>query len=434
MLIRDSLSHEASSRSAVTIVTNQFTLVDQWCQTLLFRRLALLGEGRLTIADGGNQWQFGQGGGPVAYVRVLDRRFYREATINGSLGAGEAYLRGWWTTDDLTSLFRLFLRNLDVMDAMETGMARVGLALAQRLHSLHKNSLKGSRENIHAHYDLGNDFFRLFLDETMSYSAGIYADSGTTLLEASIAKIDRLCRKLDLQPGDHLLEIGTGWGAFAIHAARHYGCRVTTTTISDQQYEVARERIFEEGLENRITPLREDYRNLRGQFDKLVSVEMIEAVGREFLPTYLGQCCRLLKPNGLMALQGILMADHRYGRYCKRVDFIQRYVFPGSHLPSLGALTQAMAAETDFTLSHLEDITPYYSRTLRDWRERFLTRLGEVRGLGYPESFIRLWNYYLCYCEAGFEERNILNVQVLLSRTGSRREPVLGNLSGQCAT
>ena len=200
MLIRDSLSHEASSRSAVTIVTNQFTLVDQCCQTLLFRRLTLLGEGRLTIADGGNQWQFGQGGGPLAYVRVLDRRFYREATINGSLGAGEAYLRGWWTTDDLTSLFRLFLRNLDVMDAMETGMARVGLALAQRLHSLHKNSLKGSRNNIHAHYDLGNDFFRLFLDETMSYSAGIYADSGTTLLEASIAKIDRLCRTLHPPP------------------------------------------------------------------------------------------------------------------------------------------------------------------------------------------------------------------------------------------
>lgn len=429
MLIKDSLAGRQQTASPVL----PLSFLDRWSRSLVSARLNQLAEGRLTLVDGGARQSFGKGGGLEAEVRVFDPRFYREVVLNGSLGAGEAYLRGWWSATNLTTLFRLFLRNTAVMDAMETGMARAGLSLARALHAFHRNTIRGSRENIHAHYDLGNDFFRLFLDETMSYSAAIYETEASSLYDASVAKIDRLCRKLDLQPGDHLLEIGTGWGAFAIHAARHYGCRVTTTTISQQQYEVARERILEEGLESRVTLLLEDYRNLRGQYDKLVSVEMIEAVGREFLPTYLRQCCRLLKPEGLMALQGILMADYRYRDYCRRVDFIQRFVFPGSHLPSLGAIAQALAAETDFTIAHLEDITAHYARTLRDWRSRFFARLDDVRRLGYPDTFIRLWDYYLCYCEAGFEERNILDVQLLLARARCRRPAVLGDLTTRCA-
>jgi cyclopropane-fatty-acyl-phospholipid synthase len=398
-------------------------LATRWMRGALFSRLERLHHGRLTVSDlDGEVRTFGSGEGLRASIQVTNPGFYQDVILGGALGVAESYLKGWWECGDLTSLFRLFLRNLELTDGLESGLARIGLAAASRIHSLRRNTLDGSKENIRAHYDLGNDFFRLFLDETMSYSAGIFERADSSLYDASVAKIDRLCRKLDLKAADHLMEIGTGWGALAIHAARHYGCRVTTTTISREQYEYARERVREAGVSDRVELLLEDYRNLRGSYDKLVSVEMIEAVGREFMETYLAKCCSLLKPEGAAAIQAILIADNRYDQYCKRVDFIQRYVFPGSHIPSMRSITTAMADSTDFTLAHLEDITQHYARTLREWRGRFFGSLDRVRELGYPGVFVRLWDFYLCYCEAGFEERNILDVQMVLARPRNRPE------------
>ena len=391
-------------------------VADRFLRGKLFERLGRLHEGRVTVVEAGQAHSFGPGGGMRATIEVHSARFYRDVALGGSIGAAEAFLDHSWTCDDLTSLFRIFIRNADVMDRFETGLARIGAALARRVLNSRRNTVDGSRRNIQDHYDLGNEFFRLFLDESMTYSAAIFEREESTLFEASMAKIDRICRKLDLQPGDHLVEIGTGWGALAIHAAQCYGCRVTTTTISRQQHEVARERIAAAGLEGRITLLLEDYRNLGGRFDKLVSVEMIEAVGYEYLGEYFGTCCRLLEPGGLMAIQAIVMAEHRYAQYLRTPDFIQRYVFPGSPIPAVSALTNAIARETDLTVKNLEDITPHYVRTLREWRGRFLANIDAVRALGYPDRFIRLWDYYLCYCEAGFEERNVMDIQMVLGR------------------
>lgn len=408
-------------------------VADRFLRAKLLERLRNLREGRITLVERGEAQNFGPGGGGSgsamhATIHVNSPRFYRDVALGGSIGAAESFLDGTWTTDDLTSLFRILLRNIAVVDQFETGLARIGAAAARRILNLRRNTVAGSERNIHAHYDLGNEFFRLFLDESLTYSAGIFEREDSTLHEASVAKIDRLCRKLELQPSDHLVEIGTGWGALAIHAAREYGCRVTTTTISRQQYDIAAERIREAGLEGRITLLYEDYRKLTGTFDKLVSVEMIEAVGHEFLGGYFQKCARLLKPEGMMAIQAIIMAEHRYAQYLRTPDFIQRYVFPGSHIPAMSALMSATAAGTDLTVMHLEDITPHYARTLRAWRSNFLNHLDGVRALGYPERFIRLWDYYFCYCEAGFEERNVLDVQLVLGRPRCRRESILGTL------
>lgn len=382
----------------------------------LFERMEQLREGEITLVEAGQPRRFGTGGGLRAQIDVHAPRFYRDVALGGALGAAESYLSGAWTCDDLTALFRIFLKNVDVMDGMESGLARIGAAMARRVLSLRRNTMEGSRRNIGDHYDLGNDFFRLMLDESMTYSAAFFERADSTLYDASMAKIDRMCRKLALSPRDHLIEVGTGWGSLAIHAAQRYGCRVTTTTISRQQYQVARERIDAAGLGDRITLLFEDYRNLKGAFDKLVSVEMIEAVGREFLGEYFRTCCRLLRPEGLMAIQAIVMAEHRYEQYLRTPDFIQRYVFPGSHIPAVSALMTATSRETDLTLLQLEDITAHYARTLREWRARFEQNLAAVRALGYPERFVRLWRYYLCYCEAGFEERNVMDVQMVFGR------------------
>src|SRR5690606_1373140 len=284
-----------------------------------------------------------------------------------------------------------------------------------------RNSRDGSRRNIQAHYDLGNDFFALFLDPTMNYSCGIFESAEATMEQASIAKMDAICRKLDLQPGDHLLEIGTGWGALAIHAARHFGCRVTTTTISREQHALAAARIREAGLGDRIELLRRDYRDLEGRYDKLVSVEMIEAVGHRFLDTYFRRCSSLLKDDGLMLLQAITIRDEHYAQALKSVDFIQRFVFPGGFIPSVAAMSASMARTTDMQLLHLQDIGLHYATTLRRWRQRFFDNVAAVRALGYPDSFVRLWEFYLCYCEGAFLERNIGNVQMLLAKPRSRR-------------
>ncbi len=386
-------------------------------------RLAGLRNGRITLVNGSENQHFGERTAhcPLeATIHVMDFRFWSELAFGGSIGAGEAYMQGYWYTDDLTALVRILLRNRAVLDGMEAGLARLTAPLQKGLHWLHRNTREGSRRNIAAHYDLGNDFFKLFLDPTMMYSSAIFEQPAMTLEEAQLARLTKIGRKLDLQPTDHLLEIGTGWGGMAIHAAQHFGCRVTTTTISREQFEFARERIATAGLADRITVLCEDYRALQGRFDKLVSIEMIEAVGHQFYDTYFRQCGRLLKDDGLMLLQAITIADHRYEAARNAVDFIQRHIFPGSTIPSTSVMLGSIARTTDMKLTHLEDIGPHYATTLRHWRENFLANLDAVRAQGFSEEFIRMWEFYLCYCEGGFEERVIGDVQMLLAKPDHR--------------
>ncbi|MDA1314770.1 MAG: cyclopropane-fatty-acyl-phospholipid synthase [Acidobacteria bacterium] len=411
--------------------TGTIRRIDRIAARLVRNRLDGLTQGELTILDAKNSWRFGEHTDLRATITVRDSRFWCEVLLGGSLGAAESYIQGLWSCDDLTALCRLFARNLALADELERGWARLTAPATKAFHWLRRNTRTGSARNIHAHYDLGNDFFRLFLDETMSYSCGIFEHPGASMRDASIAKMDRVCRKLDLGPEDHLLEIGTGWGSLAMHAAKEHGCRVTTTTISREQRQLAQQQVRAAGLEDRIEILLTDYRELTGKFDKLVSIEMIEAVGHKFLGTYFGKCGELLKEDGLMLVQGITMADHRYETYRRSVDFIQRYVFPGSCLPSVSAMCSAVACGSDLRPVHLEDITPHYAETLRRWRQSFFDRIEDVKQLGYPDSFARLWEFYLCYCEAGFEERTVGDVQLLLAKPRNRRAPVLPPLGTQ---
>ncbi len=392
-------------------------------QRAVRERLMAIQRGSLDISDGRTVDRYGTASSQHSLhetVRVHDPRFYSEMAFGGSVGAGEAYMQGYWSTDDLTAVMRIILQNRDVLDGMETGWARLTEPVRKMLHWAARNTRSGSRRNIRAHYDLGNDFFKLFLDPTMMYSSAIFEREGMSLEAASIAKLDRICRKLDLKPDDHVMEIGTGWGGFALHAARHYGCHVTTTTISPSQHDVARERVAAAGLNERITLLQKDYRDLTGQYDRLVSIEMIEAVGHQYYDTFFRKCSELLKPEGAMLLQAITIADQRYEAAKKSVDFIQRYIFPGSCIPSVAAMTGAVARATDMRLTDLKDIGPDYAVTLRCWRKNFFANLEQVRALGYPESFIRMWEFYLCYCEAGFVERVIGDVQLLLVKPLAR--------------
>lgn len=400
---------------------------DAWtrfARRLVEVQLEKLTRGEVTLIDGDQVSRCGQASDLAAAVEVRDPEFYSDVAFGGSLGAAESYIRGRWSADDLTALIRIFARNLDVADQMEQGWARLAAPAARWFHKLRSNTKSGSRRNIEAHYDLGNDLFQLFLDPTMNYSAGIFETPETTLEQASVAKMDRLCRKLELAADDHLLEIGTGWGAMAMHAAREYGCRVTTTTISKEQHRLATERIAAAGLDDRITVLLSDYRDLTGTYSKIASVEMIEAVGHDFLESYFGQCGRLLASDGLLAVQGITMAEHRYDRYRREVDFIQRYVFPGSCLPSVAAMCQAAGNASDLRPAHLEDMTPHYAETLRRWRVNFFANVDQVRNLGYSDEFIRLWDYYLCYCEAGFDEGTCGSVQLVWAKPARRRDTV----------
>jgi cyclopropane-fatty-acyl-phospholipid synthase len=396
-------------------------------KTLLLSQLTKMQNGRLRLIDGPVAQSFGTPDATAPFdvtIRVRDPRFYADAVFAGTTGAGESYMNGFWDCDNLTALVRLMVVNREFMNDVDSGWSRLSSPLFSLAHWLNRNTAAGSRRNIAAHYDLGNKFFELFLDETMAYSCGIFQTPGASLFDASIAKFDAACRKLNLSAGQHLLEIGTGWGGLAIHAARHYGCRVTTTTISREQYELARERVERAGLGGRITLLLEDYRELRGEYDALVSIEMIEAVGHQYLDTYFKQCSRLLKPEGAMLLQSITIRDQYYDQARRSVDFIKRFIFPGSFIPSIQALVNSLARTSDLKLFHMEDIGPHYATTLRHWRERLLARRGEVRAMGYPESFLRMWEYYLCYCEGGFEERQLGDVQMLLTKPRSRRSAI----------
>jgi cyclopropane-fatty-acyl-phospholipid synthase len=384
----------------------------------LLRALGQLEYGLLTLEEDSTSTQFGKptADGLEATVRVHDARFWTELLAGGTVGAGEAYRQGWWTASDLAMVVRILVRNREVMQGMEGGLAKLAAPLRKLAHWSNRNTVEGSRRNIEAHYDLSNDFFELILDPTMTYSCGIYEREDSTLEEASIEKIDRLCRKLELKPGMRLLELGTGWGAMALHAAKEYGAEVTTTTISQRQAEWAERRFQEEGLTDQITLLREDYRKLEGQFDRIVSVEMIEAIGWKYFDSYFRVLGERLTDDGLAAIQAITIRDQHFEEARDSVDFIQRYIFPGCCIPSVQALVDAATRASDLNLVGLEDITPHYVRTLAEWRENMFAHQDRVHELGLDERFVRTWDYYFSYCEGGFAERHIGDVQLLFAK------------------
>jgi cyclopropane-fatty-acyl-phospholipid synthase len=386
-------------------------------ERLVEQRLKRLAEGVLEIETGDRRLRFGHptADGLTAQVTVLDKSLFRRVLFGGTLGASEAFIDGAWTADDLTKLIRLFVRNGDLLEHFELGTSRLSNIVAGLHHLSRKNTRAGSRRNIADHYDLGNDFFQLMLDPSMTYSAAIFERPTSTLEEASLHKLDLLCRKLELAPGNHLLEIGTGWGSLAVHAASRYGCRVTTTTISREQHALATARGKELGLADRITVLNTDYRELQGRFDKIVSCEMIEAVGREFYPVFFRQCDRLLRPNGKLVLQAITIRDQRFERASREVEFIKGYIFPGSCMPSTTALLQAATESSTLTLQRLEDYTPHYARTMAEWRKNLAPHKAKVVER-FGDRFWRMWDYYLAYCDAGFQERYIASVQLVFAR------------------
>ncbi|MBJ7550948.1 SAM-dependent methyltransferase [Marinomonas ostreistagni] len=399
--------------------TNRRSIVDKASKRAVLAILERLELGHLVLEDGDNTYTFGQSLSETPYhahITVHDSHAYKDVFSSTSIGAAEAYMKGYWSTPDLTAVIRLMCANLNVINEADSN-GSLWMRLATKLfHTFNANTKNGSRKNISAHYDLGNDFFELFLDPTMMYSAAIYPTPESTLFEASVHKLDRICQKLELSPGDHLLEIGTGWGGMAIHAAQHYDCHVTTTTISQEQYDYAKARVLELGLQDKITLLLEDYRDLKGQYDKLVSIEMIEAVGHEFYDSYFTQCSQLLKPDGLMVIQAITIADQRYDYARKSVDFIQRYIFPGGCLPSNAVIAEKIARKTDMQIIAVEDITEHYADTLADWRERFHHEIETVKSQGFDDVFCRMWDYYLAYCEGGFRERAISTGQFVFAK------------------
>ena len=406
--------------------------LDRLLRARLIELLAGLRHARLHICDSSGTVELGEAADPtlpLVRLEVLDPAFYRLVAVGGSVGAGEAYMNGLWRCSApgldpgqaLVALVRVLVRNRDLLDGLESGLAKLGGALLRAWHVARRNTRAGSRRNIAAHYDLGNDFFRLFLSEDMMYSAALWQGDSDTLEAASERKLETICRRLQLRAADHLLEIGTGWGGFALHAARHYGCRVTTATLSREQHALATARVAEAGLEGRVDVRLEDYRDITGQYDKLVSIEMIEAVGAPHLAAYFHALDRLLKPDGLALLQAITIEDHRYLTALRSVDFIKRHVFPGSFIPSVSAMLAAKAQVTELGLVALEDFGDSYARTLAAWRERFIARLPEVRAQGFDERFIRLWEFYLAYCEGGFRERAIGVAHLLLAKPGWRR-------------
>lgn len=395
-------------------------MLDRLVRNLLFHGLSRI-QHVIELVEDGEAHRFGRGvGGLQARIRVRDVRFYRRVVFGGNLGAAEAYIDGLWSCDQLTSLCRIVVANTHILQEVAPAITRLARPIRLVGHALRRNTRAGSRRNIEEHYDLGNDFYRLFLDHNLMYSAAIFPGPKSSLEEASWHKNDTICRRLQLGPNDRVLEIGSGWGGFAIQAARDYGCRVVTTTISDAQFELASERVYVAGLRDRITVLKQDYRELTGSFDKIVSIEMIEAVGHQYLDDFFRKCSQLLRPDGAMLLQAITIADQHFDRHVRTVDFIKRHIFPGSCLPSVARMSQAVAEVTDFRIQHLRDIGQHYVRTLAEWARRFAASDEAVRDQGFSERFIRKWEFYLAYCEAGFAERYISNVQLLLTKPAYR--------------
>ncbi len=412
-----------SVNSSAGITTQKPGLIAGFAKTQLLKRLQRLPRGTLIIKDGDEIHSFGTSANELdvcGRIEIHDCSAYRDIAFGGSIGSAQAYILGKWSSPSLVDVIRLMSVNIEFLNELDDSKQLLQRFSDKFFHWFNRNTENKARENIARHYDLSNEFFGLFLDPEMMYSAAVFPRADADLDEAALYKIDLICRKLDLQPSDHLLEIGTGWGGLAIHAAKHYGCRVTTTTISREQYNTASQRVKEEGLEDKITLLFEDYRNLSGRFDKLVSVEMIEAVGHEFYKQYFSGCATLLNDDGLMLLQTITIPDQRFKYAQKSVDFIQRYIFPGGSLPSHEAIITSVRSNTDMLMVGMQEIGPDYAKTLKLWRERFIDRLDEVRALGFDDHFIRMWIYYLCYCQGGFEERVIGTAQILLAKPGWR--------------
>ena len=390
--------------------------MNRFFKNQIVSRLKKITDGQITLSDHTGDIVCGGHGELKARLAIQHPDAYYLIALKGALGASEGYIRGLWTCDDLYSLVRIFVANSDVLDSFEKGTAALKNILAPFFHFAKRNSVAGSRKNIHEHYDLSNELFQTFLDPRMMYSAAFFETEDATLEDASTAKLERICRKLNLQATDHVIEIGTGWGGFAIYAAENFGCQVTTTTISDRQYDLAMERVREKNLQDKITLLKNDYRDLTGQFDKLVSIEMIEAVGADYLPAYLKKCADLLKPEGSLLIQAITINDQIYDRALGEVDFIKKYIFPGSFIPSLHAIASDAKHHTDLRLYDLEDMTPHYVRTLLEWQKRFNDRFADIKALGFDETFQRMWNYYFSYCAGGFAERSIGSVQLLMGK------------------
>jgi cyclopropane-fatty-acyl-phospholipid synthase len=409
-------------------VTERGSWIERLCRNAVLARLELVEQGELVVRDPWEERRFGRRTDLcdfTATVTVHDGDLYPAMALGGAVGAGEAYMRGGWNADDLTRVVRIFAANPILMANSRRGVARLRGLTLKLFHRLHENSKRGSRRNIAAHYDLGNKLFELFLDPEMMYSSAVFERPDMGLDEAAVAKLDRVCRKLALTADDHLLEIGSGWGGMAIHAARHYGCRVTTTTVSREQHDYARRRVAQAGLDHLITVLDQDYRDLTGSYDKLVSIEMIEAVGHSHHAEYFRRCTDLLKPDGMMLLQTITIAEQDHDQARDNVDFIKRYIFPGGSLPSISGIAGMIKQHSDMQLFHVEDFGPHYARTLALWRQRFMDQLPRVRSLGYSDSFIRKWDFYLSYCEGGFEERCLGVAQILLTKPQARPAPLL---------
>ena len=394
-----------------------------WARSMILKHLGTMQRGQLVIKENGEKTIYGDQSdnvGLVAELTIVNIDTYSSLALNGVIGAGESYMEGHWTSPDLVKVIRFFVVNMQTLDAMDgerTWLSRMGMWLLDRVN---RNTIARAQKNISAHYDLGNDFFSLFLDQTMMYSSAVFADETISLYDASNAKLETICQQLKLNANDHLVEIGTGWGGMAIYAAQHYGCRVTTTTISQEQFDFATQRVNDLGLNDQVTVLMQDYRKLTGRYDKLVSIEMIEAVGRQYFSEYFSRCADLLKPDGLMLIQAITIADQRYDQATKAVDFIQRYIFPGGCLPSVNIIGHHVASNTDMMIISLSDIGRDYAITLERWREQFLEKLETVRSQGFDERFIRMWEYYLCYCEGGFRERVISTAQIVMAKPDYR--------------
>ena len=410
----DTLAEKIKTPTKTTFLTSVF-------KNGLKKKLSHLNVGCIIVVDGEDKFSFGDTDSELQVnVQVHSQEFYVMTGSGGAMGIAEAYILGYWTSDDVVMLMRIILKNRSILMSLDNGFAKVLSPINKLIHRSRQNTLKGSKENILAHYDLSNDFYKLWLDPTMTYSCAYFRDTNTTLEDASIEKLDRMCRKLKLSKVDNILEVGTGWGSFSIHAAKNYGCSITTTTISDAQYEYAKARVVEEGLESKINVINKDYRKLDGQYDKIVSIEMIEAVGYEYISEYFSKLSSLLKPNGLLALQGITYNDQNFDNYKDSVDFIKKYIFPGSCLISISQIIDVIKNKTDLSMIDMEDITRHYAETLNRWRKNFMNVLPEVKEMGYSKAFINMWEFYFLYCEAGFLERNIGDVQLVFAKSGAR--------------
>ena len=395
-------------------------LLHQLARALIFNQLKKVKTGQITIIEGSQRFSFGKKDKLNVTVTVHDPRFYGALAFGGSIGVSEAFMQKFWSASDLTKLIRIMAINQNTMDQLE-GLFNIFLKpILKCLHYLNQNSVKRSEINISKHYDLGNDFFSLFLDSTMMYSSAVFKNPHDSLYQGSIHKLETICQGLELTSQDHIIEIGSGWGGFAIYAAQQYGCKVTTTTISKEQYKYVRQKIKDLKLSHKINVLFSDYRHLKGQYDKLVSIEMLEAVGYQYYDTYFKVCANLLKPQGLAVIQTITITDQRYEKAKRSVDFIQRYIFPGSCIPSITALQNSMTQSSDLKIYSIHDIGTHYARTLALWRKEFFKNLIDIKGLGFDDTFIRMWHFYFSYCEGGFEEKVISDIHLKLVKPGYR--------------